>query len=83
MIHFTHAHTHPTDYLQGVLAERRLEAEGGSGTFSSDQAITQDNLIKFCFWWRPLHKRYSVGHVPHNQLCGAINHCEGKQEEAN
>ncbi len=83
MINCTNTHTNPpTTHLQGVLAERGLEAEGGPWTFSSHQAVTQHNLINLCFWRYPLHKRDSVWHISHNQLCGAINHCKTKKESS-
>lgn len=74
-----HSHTQHASYLQGVLAKRRLEPEGGPRTFSH-QTITQDNLIKLCFRWGPLNESYGVRHIPHNQLCGSVNHCMEKRQ---
>lgn len=75
------AHAHiPTAYLQGVLAECRLEAEGGPRPLPANQAVTQDDLIKLGPWRSPLHKRHSVRNIPHDQLRGAVNPCRKKSE---
>lgn len=67
-----HAHT-PTAHLQGVLAEGRLEAEGGPRPLPVNQAVAQNDLIKLGPWRSPLHKRYGVRNIPDDQLCGAVN----------
>lgn len=69
----------PPTHLQGVLAERGLEAESSTRARSSHEAVTQDDLINLGFWRGPLEERYRVRHIAHKQLSGAVDHCKTKK----
>ena len=49
--------------LYRVLAQGRLQLEGGLPTFPTHQAVLQENEIDFGSRWGPLHEGHGVGDI--------------------
>ena len=59
--------------LYRVLAQGRLQSEGGLPAFPAHQAVLQENEIDFGSRWGPLHEGYSVGDISNQDVRGPIN----------
>ena len=49
--------------LHRVLAQGRLQPEGGFPAFPAHQAVLQENEIDFGSRWGPLHEGHGVGDI--------------------
>lgn len=63
--------------LQGVLAERGLQAEGGPASLPILQPVLQQDGVHLGPRGCPLHEGHRVRDVPHQDLRRAVDDCGG------